>query len=255
MTNQVINITLPQKWDQLSEQQLEFVSKLLLREVPEVELITRCFFHFSGIKILSKDPVMLDGELCYEFKKSGSGRFPLDIDLTTSIIQRMEWITHEITLFANPARIKRYTGCHFKLYGVTLEEWLIVDQMYIGFAKTKDVKFLDNMLAILYTKPGEKWDTAVSLSDRAKRFKRVPLFRKYLIFLWYTSVKLWLRTKYTYLFSDAGGKTVQSANDYVMGLLSSLNEGDVTHNPQIKATECHEVFYELNRKIEKSQNF
>jgi len=40
-----------------------------------------------------------------------------------------------------------------------------------------------------------------------------------------------------------------------MGLLSALNEGDITHNPAIKATECHEVFYELNRKIEKSQTF
>ncbi len=254
--NQVINITLPERWDQLSEKQLEYVAKLFLREIPTVDLITHCFFRFSGIKILQKDPVMLDGELCYQFKKSGSGRFPLDIDLTTSIIQRLEWLTGEITLFHNPEKIKKYTGCHFKLYGLTLEQWLVADQMYIGFAKTKDIKFLDNMLAILYTSPGEQLNDSSSLEDRSKRFRRVPRFRKYLVFMWYTSVKLWLRIKYPYLFSDGPGSTIgQSANDYVMGLLSALNEGDVTHNPQIKATGCHEVFYELNRKIEKSQTF
>ena len=251
----MIHITLPERWDQLSEKQLEFVAKLLLREIPAVEMITRCFFNFTGIKILHKDPVMLDGELCYLFKKYHVGRFPLDVDLTASIIQRLEWLTGEVTLFANPAAIKHYTGCHFKLYGVTLEEWLIADQMYIAFAKTKDPKFLDKMLAVFYTKAGEKWNADTSLKSREKRFRRVPRFRKYLVFLWYTSVKLWLKSEYRFLFTPPESKGSQSPNEYVLGLLSALNEGDVTHNPALKATDCHEVFYELNRKIEKSLNF
>lgn len=35
----------------------------------------------------------------------------------------------------------------------------------------------------------------------------------------------------------------------LLGLLSSLNEGRVIDNERIKATELHEVFYELNRRV------
>jgi len=257
MIAQSLNITLPESWDQLTEQQLEYVSRLLLNEMPEVELRTRCFLNFTDIKLLHQDAQLIDGEMYFLFKKKGIGKFNLDVDMVATITNRLSWITSDITLFKNPGRIGKYTGCHFKLYGLTLEEWIIADQMYIGYAKTKDFKFLDNMLAILYKKENETWNASANLECRAKRFTDIKPEIKYLVFLWYTSCKLWLKIKYPYLFAAPDGTKTghQSANDYVMGLLSALNEGDITHNPQIKATECHEVFYELNRKIEKAQTF
>jgi len=260
MSNPVLNITLPGSWAELSEKQLYFVSKLLYMEVPELELLTRCFLEFAGITILSKDPEIVitddatEGELCYWFKKSGTGRFYLDVDMATTLIHHLDFLVTEITLFKNPAKIGKYAGCNFKLYGISLEEWLVVDQMYIGYAKTRRVEFLDNMLAVLYHLPGEKWDEQTNLATRAARFKSMPEYTRYIVFLWYTSCKLWLKGKYFYLFDSSDtGDASQSANDYVMSLISSLNEGNVANNPQIKHTPCHEVFYELNRKIEKAK--
>lgn len=257
MSDNALHITLPEKWDQLTEPQLQYISRLMFNELPEAELLTRCFLNFTGVKLLHQDPVDIDGEQCYMFTKKGLGKFNLSVDMVATITAHISWITKEITLFKNPSRIGRYEGCHYKLYGLTLEEWLIVDQMYIGYARTKEMQFMDNMLAILYRLPGETWNEAAKIEARAKRFRKVKPEIKYLVMLWYTSCKLWLKSKYIYLFAAPDGNSIglQSANDYVMGLLSSLNEGDVTHNPQIKATECHEVFYELNRKIEKSQTF
>lgn len=255
MKNNVLHIVLPEAWDQLTEPQLNYVSRLLLNDMPEVELLIRCFLNFTGIKLLHQDPQLINGEMCYLFKKSGTGKFNLDVDIVTTITNRLSWITSEITLFKNPAHIRNYNGCHYKLYALTLEEWLIADQMYVGFAKTKDFKFIDNMLAVLYKKEGETWNSSAKLSSRAKRFTRIKPEVKYSIILWYTSAKIWLKAKYPYLFAEGDSTAQQSANDYVMGLLTALNEGDVTHNPQIKATECHEVFYELNRKIEKAKTF
>lgn len=40
-----------------------------------------------------------------------------------------------------------------------------------------------------------------------------------------------------------------SGGEVLLGLLSSLNEGRVIDNERIKATELHEVFYELNRRV------
>lgn len=203
--NKQLNITLPESWAQLSEHQIAFVSKLLYMEVPELELITRCFLEFSGITILSKDPELVvtndapEGELCYWFKKSGTGKFCLDVDLSSTLIHSLDFLVNEITLFKNPAKLGQYTGCNFKLYGLSLEEWIIIDQMYIGYAKTKNIKFLDNMLAVSYTLPGEKWDESADLNKRASRFTAIPEHSRYIIFLWYTSCKLWLKVKYPFL--------------------------------------------------------
>ena len=260
--SKLLNITLPETWAQLNEEQLYFVSKLMYMEVPELELITRCFLEFSGIIILSKDPEMVitddapEGELCYWFRKSGTGKFCIDVDLSATLIHSLDFLITDITLFKNPAKIGDYTGCNFKLYGLTLEEWLIVDQMYIGYAKSKNIKFLDNMLAVLYTLPGEKWDESTDMDERAARFTSLPEHTRYIVFLWYTSCKLWLKVKYSYLFeSSESSESQQSANDYVMTLLSSLNEGNVANNILLKKSPCHEVFYELNRKIEKAKTF
>ena len=217
---------------------------------------------FSGIKILNKDPELLktddapQGELCYWFKKPGHKKFFLDVDITSSMIHRLDFLTKEVTLFKCPENIGKYVGSNFKLYGVSLEEWILIDQKYIGFAKTKDLKFLDSMHGVLYHLPGEKWDESADLTERSKRFSKMPPHIRYVVFLWYTSCKLWLKVKYPFLFtSDGTGDSTLSANDYVMGLLTSLNEGNVSNNPVIKRLPCHEVFYELNRKIEKSKTF
>lgn len=257
MSTNELHITLPEKWDQLTAPQLQYVSRLFLNEIPEFEMLTRCFLNFTDIKLLHQDPVDIDGERCYLFKKKGTGKFNLSVDMVATIESRLNWLLGEITLFKNPPKIGRYIGCHYKLYGLTLEEWLIADQMYIGYAKTKNMQFLNNMLAVLYRLPGETWNEKASIETMANRFTKVKPEIKYMVMLWYTSCKGWLISKYTYLFDSSANTSIgqQSANDYVMSLLSSLNDGDVTHNPQIKATECHEVFYELNRKIEKSKTF
>lgn len=260
--SKLLNITLPESWAQLSEHQIDFVSKLIYMGVPELELITRCFLEFAGITILSKDPEMVitenapEGELCYWFKKKGTGKFCLDVDMSATLIHHLDFLRSGITLFKNPAKIGKYTGCNFKLYGLSLEEWLIVDQMYIGYAKTKNIRFLDNMLAVLYTLPGEKWDESTDLDKRAARFTSFPEHTRYIIFLWYTACKLWLKVKYPYLFETSGSSDSQeSANDYVLALLSSLNEGNVANNILLKKSPCHEIFFELNRKIEKAKTF
>lgn len=262
MVSQKLNITLPTSWAGLSEKQLYFASGLLYNKVPETELLTLCFLHFAGLRLLARDPEIIktetqpDGELCYWFKSPGMGKFYLSVDVFASIIHKLDFLITDVDLFKNPAKIAGYTGCNFKLYGLTLEEWLIVDQMYIGYAKTQRIEFIDNMLAVLYHLPSEKWDETADLSQRAARFAKVPVGDKYIIFLWYTACKMWLRNKYPFLFetSDSNNEP-QSANDFVMGLLSALNEGNVANNPLVKRTPCHEVFYELNRKIEKAKTF
>ena len=59
-----------------------------------------------------------------------------------------------------------------------------------------------------------------------------------------------LTRKYPALYAATGSdESPASGGEVLLGLLSSLNEGRVIDNERIKATELHEVFYELNRRV------
>ena len=255
-----LNIKLPNSWFDLTEDQAAFVSRLLFMQLSETDIITRCFLKFAGVKILSRDPEWLitkdepDGIQVYWFRTKELGKFWLDVDMASTLIHHLDFIIEDISLFKNPAMIGKYTGCNYRLYGLCLAEWIMLDQFYIAFAKTQRVEFLDKMLAVTYRKDGEKYSEEEDISKLAMRFRRIKARDKYIVFLWYTSVKMWLKIKYYYLFST-GSETgeQQPADEYVLGLLSSLNDGVVANNPQIKLTPAHEVFYELNRRIERQQ--
>lgn len=248
-----VELSVPECWEKLSLPQLQYISKLRIMELSEQELATRCFLKFSGLDMEKKDPSMINGELCYVFRKKGIGRFILDVDRFTDMVSRMDWINGEISLFHNPERVNGYTGCHWKLYGLSLEEYLVADQMYAAYIRTNDQRFIVNMMAVLYRKPEEAFAEGKHIEKHARRFRNVPMATKLLIVMWYTGLKMWIIKKYPYLFSSDGSAAPQSANDYVMGLISAMNNGDVTHNPQIRATEVHEIFFEFNLKIERSQ--
>lgn len=248
-----IELTVPVTWMELSTKQLEFLSKLLIKGADETEIMTRCFIEFSGLKLIKKAPVEIDHELNYIFKKKGSQRFPLDVDRATWLIEKMNYLVNKAELFKLPERIKKYVPVNFSMYGVTLEQYILLDQHYARFLDTKDPDMLTRMVAIVYHKPDEKWGTK-KLDQLVKRFKRVPLFRKYIVFLWFTAIKAWFIQKYWFVFNSAESSSDQPADEIIMGLVSALNEGNITLNETILQTDVHQVMFELNRKIERSKD-
>lgn len=258
MTQQ-LNISLPKGWQELTEKQLKFISRLFFMKLSETDILTQCFLEFTGIKILNRDPEWIitdtepDGVQVYWFKNKELGKFWMDVELLSTMIHHLDFLLGEISLFKNPEKIGRYFGCNHMLFGISLEEWILLDQYYIQYAKTQQLNLLDLMLAITYTCKDEKYGEKTDLTKRELRFKKINETEKYIVFIWYTSVKMWLKQKYFYLFDGEGGSAQQSPADYVLGLLSALNEGNVALNPQIKKTSVHEVFYELNKKIERSK--
>lgn len=248
-----INLTVPVKWSELTIKQLEYFSKMILKELSETELMTLCFLKFSGLKLIKKAIPDKTGYL-YIFKKKGFPRFTMDADQATSCIFKMDFLVKDVSLFQLPAKIKRYQVYDYRMFDVNLEQYLLLDSYYQAFLSSKEVNYLNKMLAVMYHKPGEKWDNE-KLPEWEKRFKRVPVFRKYLIFLWFSGLKKWFMEKYWFVFNSGDDTGAAPAPDeIVLQLISALNEGDITHNKEILATNIHEAFFELNRKIEQSIN-
>jgi hypothetical protein len=250
-----IDLHIPSSFGEMTPKQIDYFSRVLTHKIPAIEVKIHCFLNFTGLKLLQKNPLQnQDGQQCYLFSMHGKGRFLLDVERFAAMIERLSFLENDVTLFDLPVMIKSYKACDSKLYGMRLDEWLLADTLYGEYSRTKDEKLLHMMMAIFYRKPGEKWDEGNSTEARAKRFRNVPVHRKYIVYLWYTGVKLWLMEKYWFVFhgDETSGSTPH--DEIFMGMISSLNEGKVADNATIKATEVHEVLYELNRKIETSNN-
>lgn len=249
-----INLTAPKSWQELSESQLNYIARQLMSKADAAEIMVNCFLQFTGLRIRRKYPYKDADGVWYRFSKRGVGSFDLDADRFTWLAKKFEWITDDISLFRNPKRVLWFTGCNYKMYGVTFERWFLVDQYYNAYCKTRKPVFLNKMMAVCYRLPGESWNEGKNLDKRSRLFRLVPMYRKYVVFLWYTSLKKYLSYKYPQVFSSGnGGSTVeQSANELIMGITSALNEGNITLNDKIRKTDIHEVLHELNRKIEAS---
>jgi hypothetical protein len=247
-----IDIKVPVKWNDLTIKHIEYFSKMMLKKLTDTEIMTLCFLKFSGLKLIKK--AILDKEgYQYIFKKKGFPRFIMDADQATTCIYKMDYLVQDVSLFELPARIKKYDAYDYRLYDVSLEQYLLLDSYFQAFIFNNDISYLNRMLAVMYHMPGEKWNVDL-IAQWEKRFKRVPLFRKYIIFLWFSGLKKWIQEKYFYVFNSGDDTGSPSPDEIVLQLLSALNDGDITHNKEILATNVHEALFELNRKIEQSKN-
>jgi hypothetical protein len=242
-------LTVPEGWHQVTEKQLEYVARLLYHKMPEPEFLSRCFMRFSGLSLLQRSPVIIDEipHYCFTHNKK---RHYIDVDTFTDLTHKLDWILRDVGLFKNPAKIGSYIGCNYKLYGVSFEEFLIADQMYIAYSSTSKEEFINKLIAICYRKPNETWDEGKQLAIRTIRFENIPMRQKYMIYLWFTGLKAWIIGKYPYVFSSSGKGIPVSPNEAVLSTLAALNGGDITKNPEIKRTEAHEALDMLNRKCE-----
>jgi hypothetical protein len=246
----MIQLKVPTSFGQCSARQLEILSRLLLSGLPETDIKVNCFLKFAGLRLVKSNPELVDGQLCYQFRHKLYGKFILDTDRFADIISRLSWIDQPVTLFDLPEKIGSARACNSRLYGMQLDAWLMLDLLYGRFAETKDPALLDEMLAVVYTRPDELFEEGKHIARNARRFKGVATWKKHLVFLWYTAVKLWLMQKYYYVFDGSNSGANTPVDEMIMGLISALNEGNVANNQVIKTTDVHEVLFELNRKME-----
>ncbi|MDA3943713.1 MAG: hypothetical protein PF694_09270 [Bacteroidetes bacterium] len=250
----MIHLKVPTSFGQCTGRQLEFLSRLLLLDLPAADIKVRCFLEFTGLALIKSNPMPVDGKLCYHFRHKIHGRFVLDTDRFADMISRLAWIDQPVTHFELPNKNGRARACNSRLYGLQLDAWLMLDLLYGQYASSKESELLSQMLAVVYTRPGELFEEGEHIAARARRFKGVAPWKKHLVFMWYTAVKLWLMHKYFYVFAGSGSDADTPVDEMIMGLISSLNEGNVANNQVIKTTDVHEVLFELNRKIEYSKS-
>lgn len=243
-----IELAFPKSWIELSSEQICSIAGVLMQNRSKIDFLTRCFIILTGVtltKTVTEDP---DEVTWFYFKKDGI-RFRLSSDFILEAMKPISWLTENISLCHCP-KIGNYHSPDYRLFGVTVEEYLTADNFYVAYSRTKELQWLDRLITVLFRKPSESYD-GDKLSEWKKRFNKTDLSTKYGVYLWFTSVKSWLRDKYPDLYSGDQSEPC-SPDETVLNLLASLNNGDVTANEMIMKSHIHEAFHLLNLKIQES---
>jgi hypothetical protein len=252
-----INLKSVAGWDKLTPKQLQMVAKIAMMPNYEKSFATKVFLKLNGLRV---KPGMVitktDDDRYYKsniFQMNWRRQFTISTNIFASMVRRFDWLEEPITLFRCLPKINRYPASDYRLYSVTLEQFLFADNIYNAFTLTRQIKYLRQLTAIFYHPKNEKFNTS-KVVKRSMRFTFTKRHQLYATYLWYTGVKRWIMSKYPYLFSGSGSGSTTPPDEVIMGILSSLNKGDITKNETLLKTHVHEALHQLNIMAEKVEN-
>ena len=250
-----INLTSPKGWHELTPEQLLLISGLYLLQLPETDFLVNALIGLTELTPIQHKVFADDDKLMFAFKTPGEKPFFVESEKTHEMATRLKWLLDPPGL-CTPPDLGKYIPVNNRLFGVPLEQYLLADLHYIQFANTQDRLILDKFAAALYrSNEDEQWNDQ-AWKKRIPHFSLMSLAELNTVFIWFTGVKAFIMAKYPYVFpaSASTGSAAGAPDEQILQLLANLNGGDVTRNRLIMETHVHEVLFELNLKIENSQN-
>lgn len=215
----VINLIVPASWDQLTQQQLRYA----------------CFLLSSGHYTREQ----VEALTLIRWSKCLEGHVLPAPDRLAPFLTQMEWLFNIPDTPVRLEEIHRAKAVHPMLRGVPFEHWLILENTYQGYLRTKQQHLIENMTPYLYG-------------------HRIPLSaaEAYSIFLWMAAVKRLFAARFPHFFLPSP-VTQEEPEDMHNSLRRNMNmqiraltKGDITKEKEILAMDTWRALTELDAQAE-----
>lgn len=226
-----ISITVPRSWNELTDQQLYFLYRLICENIDSSQIKTLCLLKWANIKIKHR---YADG---YEVKR-GKDSFVVTPELLAVAINALDWIDDFPAVPVRISKIKRNKALPADLQGVPLEKYLYCDNLYQGFLHTQNHSLLLDMARILYNAPRLHLNQIEKIS----------------IFYWWTALKSLLSHSFPTFFQPAGVSSQadmlnenigQQLREAMNTQIRALTKGDITKEKEVLSMDLWRAFAEL----------
>lgn len=269
-----INLNVPLNWNELSKKQIFFVMKMFINEMKTDIFLILAFCNFAKVKTAGKSK-FIGFEQCYPFRfRLGLKKFFLSNEEITLTKRKLSFLLKESTLTNNPLPkfkifFKNFYGPENNLYNITLHEFIFAETNFISFSTSKQIKYLNNLIATLWRpeienyKPKSvnfKGDRREKFNDhilfyRAKKIKYLKLYKKMAIFTFYSGSRIALQNEFPRIFSvSTEKKKTNNLSKQMLNLIRAVNGGDPTKNEKILNTNVREILGEIDSAYEKIEN-
>jgi hypothetical protein len=246
---------MPSDWNELTKKQVLFVSRLFQGQLTKVDFKLRALFDFLSVKpkvtkqIHPEDAYFLCESLDFLFK---------EVSLTRNLLPviRPGW--------------RKCVGPSDAMMNCTFGEFTMANSLLDSYSKTREQKYLDEMVAVLY-RP-KKWFWFIlkaftdnqdprkkfvnrSLKKRCQRISRLDYEIKYSVFLFCSGVLNSLPTLYPYVYQQKGD--AGSEDNGWASLIISLADGktDDKSLETVMNSNLYNVFIGLNKKAKEYHEY
>lgn len=218
-----MEFTVPESWEQLTQDQLHHVLRILWIYRNARDVISKAkiamLMYFCNIEVHC---MTKEGYLCRE--KTTGDEFVLDKDYIPDMVSHLKWIENPEDMTVRLEKVGKYTAVDFQLRKLLFGNYLMADNYYQGYLASKNEGNLRKMARILYDVPDDGDDSI---------FKEHVLLG---IMLWWMAAKKMLAQWFPNFLksSDGSGQvTRESLTEAMRAQIRLLTGGDVTKEEYI----------------------
>ena len=232
---QVLNLTLPTCWQELTPAQLRYVYYLLSTgKFTQDEVKTYILFRWTGMEVIA--PEGDDFIVKFEGKP-----VRLTAAQIAEVLPYLSWLDRIPTFPVRLPEIDGYKAAAPDLQGLSFEAYIICDNLYQGYLYTQQVDLLGQMAATLYS------------ADKKKGIHLQP--EEYIsIFYWFASAKEHLARRFTHFFKTAPVSSdtshlQQELQESVDAQIRALTKGDITKEETVLQMDVYRALTELDAQV------
>lgn len=226
----ILDVTLPTSWGELSDEQLRIVYDTLSVEASTAGIAGILFFALSGLSLKGSDNghyIVSDGERLMR----------IDVDDLGTLTRTLDWVNSLPERPVRLASIGESQAVNADLSGVPFDVYLYCENLYQGYLMTKNADLLTQMLSKLY-KPSP---TSVGEAEQT------------MMFYWWASLKEHLSKMFPNFFGGSGDgnllgnvATPATVRASMNNQIRALTKGDITKEAQVLAMDVWRALTELD---------
>ena len=231
-----LEVSVPTSWQEISDDQLLFVYRLLGEDVPTERVMMYAFLRFAGLHVLQKEA----GGTVYIIRR-GAAVYPVLRKDLVICAMRLEFIGQPSTF---PVRLSHYKGCSAvnpDLREFPFGHYLQVENYFQAYLRYQTETCLAEIAALLY--PNYRGEVDKTL--------------RYNLLAWLYGVKQYFASEFPDLFCPAA-RNKDGENDWpdmkaiTEAEIRALNGGDITKTEAILAADTWGALAELNAKAKEA---
>lgn len=143
-----------------------------------------------------------------------------------------------------------------KLAGLTFGQFIFADSYYNDWMATQDETALNNFVATLYLRPGEKFDNETT-PERVMKIVNIDIDTRKAIAFNYGLILMWIQSAYPLVFATAPERPiaespVRSSQSAWLKLFDSLVGDDLINRDRYADLPVHTVFRHLTTKYKEN---
>ena len=230
---QIVNITVPSCWQELSDKQMRFLFGLLTGEFSLSQIQTMCLIKWSGLKVLRREGAIYVAK----YKKQV---FPLSAQQLAEAQQALNWIGDFPVYPVRLSKIGFHKPLPANFQGVKFGEFLALDNLYQGYLQTKKNEIAVEMAKILY---------------QSTRIHRITPIEEINTVYWFTSLKRYFADMFRHYFKQSDDNALAPPIINFSYLQKNMNTqiraltgGDITKEEQVLNMDVWRALTELDAK-------